>query len=250
MEIVNGLKYAIIKMPEHLSVDVVDELIADFSKSLVGQQPAEEYLLDMQQIPQLNRGGLIFINKLAEVVAQAGSKLNIAGLQEPVENALRTNHVDERVPVFKALIDFEMAKEITLDAPELPVSHPEPQRVSSPTVLIIEPSMSQRANQRRCLSKFAVKSIVEMKDIPEATRRLRESPTKIDIAILDLESTTLAGIQLIRARKTISALSNTKFFITVSDSLAESTVQEALDAGATAKLRRNFNEDDLKQYIA
>jgi anti-anti-sigma regulatory factor/CheY-like chemotaxis protein len=254
MEILQGIEYTIIKMPENISETMVDALIEEFSKRGLIDKTNLEFLIDMQEIRQLHKAALTFIIRLCDVVEKNGCKLYIAGLQDAVENALKFNHIDQKTALFKTIIDFEAQRELEFDVgdattPDLGKSHAF-FRINKPNAMIVEPNLAFRQNQKSAVMKLSVGNIIEVKDPPEALKRLRDLPFSIHLILIDFDSIQFQIAQFIHTLLSNPACLNAMLICTVGDLVTPSLMQEALGAGAKASIEKNFNFEALKKLIA
>jgi CheY-like chemotaxis protein len=256
MEVLKGFEYTIIKMPENISVDSIDVLLEEFNRNYLVARDNDEFLLDMQKIVQLHRGALLFITKLNEILQNAGCRLYIAGLNDPVENALIFNHINDKTPLFKALIDFEKQKELVFNIedtvlPETGIeSDPVDLWIKKSNVLLIEPNLALRQNQKTILNKLSINNLVEVKDMSEALKKMRDIPFKIDLILLDLEQIKLNVSQFIISLLSLQSCRNAKIICTIIKTTTQISIDEAMKAGSIAVIIKNFNEEKLSEIFS
>jgi hypothetical protein len=253
MDVLQGVEYSIIKMPKNVSADTIDGLIKEFSQTTLEGSGQTEFLLDMDEIAQLHRACLQFINALGAAIKAAGGVLSIAGLQDAVENALRFNHVDETIPLFKNVIDFERQKEIVFDfgdlKPQAPPGPDVPVAQKKNNVLILDPSIASRNNQRLALSKLPVDNIIESKDPAEAMKRMRSISFQLDLIVADFLSIKPLAEEFIHSVRATPFCQTATIILTVNDLTPPAQIEEARAKGIGGTVSKNYGPDDIRQYL-
>jgi CheY-like chemotaxis protein len=255
MEILKGFEYTIIRMPENISMESIDGLIEEFRHYGFTGSDNGKFLLDMQNINQLHRAALVFIIKLNEFIKSNKCSFSIAGIKDAVENALIFNHVNETVELYKTLIDFEKQNDIVFDVENISAPEIEPDAMSASVqkisnVIIIEPNLAIRQNQKSVLVKLPVNNLVEVKDANEALKKVRDIPFRIDLIICDLESNKLGISQIIKNFLSMQSCREAKIICTTVKTTNEASVNEALAAGAFNIIDKYFNMDNLKGILS
>jgi CheY-like chemotaxis protein len=255
MDIVQGMDYSIIEMPQNLSADAVDGAVAEIVLSAQSHGGGREYLLDMEKIPQLHRAGLVFITRLQEMLAGAGCTLSIAGLREPVENALRFHRVAEKVPLYSTIIDFERQKELVFDVktaevdaivPDKPAAGPRKEKYN---VLILDPSIAVRNNQKSVFAKLPVDNLIEAKDAIESLKRLRSVPFGVDLVVADMTALKPDVEEYVRCVRALPPCSTTKIIVTTTDANSSQSLQNALQAGIDDSINRNYGVEEMRRLL-
>jgi hypothetical protein len=254
MEIIQGTEYSIIRMPENLSVDGVEGVLEDFCETAKATKGPSEFLLDMEKILQLNRAGLVFIQTLHEKMTKADCTLSIAGLTEAVENALRFQHVDEKVPLYKTIIDFERQREIdfvlkkTDDVPGPPSDTTVPMQTKKKyNIMVLDPSIASRNNQKLILSKFSLDNLVEVTDTQEAVKRFRCVSFPVDVLVADFESIRPIAEDFIGAIRALPSSKSLRIIVTAFD--AASIDLEKSSLGIDAVIKKNYGIEDIRQFF-
>jgi hypothetical protein len=253
MEIIEGTEYSIIRMPENLSVDAVDGILENFCKEAKARKGPAEYLLDMEKIPQLHRAALLFIQNLHKKMAQAGCTLSVAGISDPVENALRFQHVHDEIPLYKTIIDFERTRELDFDFSQ-PKTSPEP-KPAAPSeaprkkynVMVLDPSIASRNNQKLVLGKLAVANLIEASDTQEALKRLRSIPLVVDIVVADFEAIQPILADFVRKVRTLPSCKDVRIVAATID--ANGVNQKKSSLGIDAAIPKNYTEDDAREIF-
>jgi CheY-like chemotaxis protein len=254
MEIIQGTEYSIIRMPENLSVDAVDGVLEDFCAAAKANKGSSEFLLDMEKIPQLNRAGLVFIQTLHEKITNAGYSLSIAGLAQAVENALRFQQVDDKIPMYKTIIDFERQREIDLvfktaddvpqPPPDIPVSKQAKKKLN---IMVLDPSIASRNNQKLILSKFQLDNLVEASDTQEAVKRLRSVPFHVDVLVADFESIRPIAADFISSIRALPSGNSLRIIVATVD--AASIDQKKSSLGIDKAIKKNYCIEDIRQFL-
>lgn len=242
-------------MPVNLSLQSVDAIINDFTQKILSPDAHCEVLLRMKEVKQVYTATLTFITKLYNTITNAGSSLYIVEVTDPVANALRFNNIHEKIHIFKDMLDFERDKgtavidSLDLDTEE-DTANPIFKELSDYTVMLIEPSLLERNNQKSVLKKLPFKSILENKECAEALRRINEGTTAIDLMILNIEEAKWKGIELIKSLFALPIHKKCKIILTTSHNITDKITQEALLLGARAVLQYPFTLEDFKRTLA
>ncbi len=254
MEIIQGTEYIIIRMPENLSVDAVDGVLDDCCRTAKTRGGPSEYLVDMEKIPQLHRAGLVFIQKLHEKMTKADCTLSIAGLTDAVENALRFQHVDEKIPLYKTIIDFERQRELDFDftgsaPPEEPPVQPSPGITRKKlNIMVLDPSIANRNNQKLVLNELSPGNLIEASDPQEAVKRLRSISFPVDVLIADFEAIKPILSDFVRTVRTLPSCKNTTMVMATVD--ADEIDKKKSSLGIDRVINKNYTlEDFLKVNI-
>jgi len=254
MEILKGMEYTIVKMPENVAMDSIDALVGEFVEKCLTENEHSEYLLDMQNITQLHRAALTFIVHLHAEIEKNGCSLCIAGLQDAVENALQHNLGERKISLYKNIIDFERQKELIFDIGDIPESAEDrPMAISFKNklnVVLMEPNFAFRQNQRSVLNKLGITNVVEAKEISEVIKKVRELSFSIDVMLLDFETIKLGAAQFVRTLLAQSKCGNSRIICTVSNTSGPEIPQEARDAGIKAVIPKNFNAETLQKTMS
>jgi CheY-like chemotaxis protein len=211
----------------------------------------------MKGVSQLNKAGLMFIDKMHESIVKAKGELIIAEVNDGIEAILKHLGVHDRVPVFKTILDFEKNRglDMSVDVPEDvpgPVSG-----VSSPAVnlrlptrvMLIEPSLTSRTNLRNNLKILSIASISEAKDCPEAMRMIRTGSDKIDVIIINIAETGMQGVSFIKNLHSFSNSALSRCLLFMAQSANPAIVSEATSAGAQERLPGIGTEEELRNCL-
>ena len=257
MEIQEGMLYSIVTMPATISIDGINETIRDFNETFLVDHPAPLVLLKMKGVFQLNKAGLMFIDKMHESIVKAEGELVIAEVNDGVEAILKHLGVHDRVPVFKTILDFEknrgldLSVDVAEDVPG-PVSgatQPPADRRLPTRVMLIEPSLTSRTNLRNNLKKLSIANISEAKDCSEAMRMIRTGSDKIDVIIINIAETGMQGVSFIKNLRACSNCAQSRCLLFMADSADTAIVREAMDAGAQERIPGIGTEEELRNCL-
>jgi PleD family two-component response regulator len=257
MQIQEGLLYSIIDMPRTVSIDGIDETIMDFNENFLAGHPKALALLKMKGISQLNKAGLMLIEKMQESVEKTKGEFVIAEVNDTIETILKHQGVHERVPIFKTILDFEKNRgldtsiDVLEDLPG-PVSgacDPVGNRKLPTSVMLIESSLTSRNNLRSNLNKLLIVNISEAKDCSEALRMIRTGSVKIDSVIVNIAETGMQGVLFIKNLRAFPNCARSRCLLFMVNSADSGTVQEAMTAGAIGQVTGIGTENELRECL-
>ena len=253
MEILKGMEYTIVKMPENVAMDSIDALVGEFVEKCLTENEHSEYLLDMQNITQLHRAALTFIVHLHAEIEKNGCSLCIAGLQEAVENALQYNLGERKISLYKNIMDFERQKELIFDLGDIPeAAETQSSEIfvkKKPNMVLMEPNLAFRQNQRTILNKLGITNVVEAKEIGEVIKKVRYLSYAIDVLLLDFETIKLGAVQFIRTILTQPSCANAIVICTLPAASDLDMPKDAAEAGVKAVILKNFNLETLQKTL-
>jgi anti-anti-sigma regulatory factor len=257
MEIEEGMMYSIVTMPATVSIDAVDDIMKDFNEAFLADHPEALVLLKMKGISQLNKAGLMLIEKMHESVEKAKGEFVIAEVNDGIETILKHLGVHARVPVFKTILDFEKNRGLVMSV-DIQESSPAPGAAASPAasnwrlptrVMIIEPSLTSRNNIRNHLKKLSIANISEAKDCNEAMRMIRTGSDKTDAIIINIAEARMQGVSFITNRLALPNSAQSRCFLFMACGAGDEIVREAMDAGAQGQIPGIGTEKELREFL-
>jgi CheY-like chemotaxis protein len=121
--------------------------------------------------------------------------------------------------------------------------------IKKSNVLLIEPNLALRQNQKTVLNKLSINNLVEVKDMSEALKKMRDIPFKIDLILLDLEQIKLNVSQFIISLLSLQSCRNAKIICTITNTTTQISIDDALKAGSVAVIIKNFNKEKLSDIF-
>ncbi|MGB7567045.1 MAG: response regulator [Chitinivibrionales bacterium] len=257
MKIEEGMLYTIVDMPATISIDGIDDTIEDFNGTFLADHPGPLVLLKMKGISQLNKAGLMFIDKMHESIVKAKGELIIAEVNNSIETILKHLGVNDRIPVFKTILDFEKNRGLDMSVDISEVSSGPGDAASGITannrlptsVMIIDKSLVSRSNIRSNLEKLAIASISEAKDCAEANRMIRNGTNKIDILLINIAESGSDGASFIKNLHTLPNSAQSRCLLFMVNSADRSAVREAMSAGAQGQIPGIGTENELQECL-
>lgn len=106
--------YIIIQLPPHLSADTIEHYQAELKdpehpvNEMLAKQKEAKFVLDLEKVTNLYSIGIRLIAFLQKHITDAGGKVFFVNANEAVGLVLRTSGMDQLIPVYDTILDFEL----------------------------------------------------------------------------------------------------------------------------------------------
>ena len=210
----------------------------------------------MKALTQLHKAEIELIEQLQSVIENIGGELVIAEVSDAVENALKHLGLQNKILIFKTMMDFEKSTGIEIIDTEDFGPNTDDSFQSSPEsiylphhIMVIESALTSRNNCRTFLKNLLIDKISEAKDCNEALRILRSGSEKLDIILLNIAQAETQGIAFIKSLRSFAIAAQARCFQLMADRAPEQLVKDALIAGATGKINNYGSEKEFKELF-
>lgn len=257
MKIQDGLIYSIVDLPPNISLDAVDGIVNDFKETFLSSHPNAKVLIRMKALTQLHKAEIELIEQLQSAIENIVGELVIAEVSDAVENALKHLGLQNKILIFKTMMDFEKSTGIEIIdvedfGPDSNVAFQSPPESDflPHHVMIIESALTSRNNCRTFLKNLLIKKISEAKDCNEALRILRSGTEKLDVILLNIAQAESQGVAFIKSLRSFAMAADARCFLLMADRAPEQLVKDALIAGATGKISSYGSEKEFKELFS